>query len=127
MTADGLRGSPSLGSPASSYISRTLGHPREQFVERRPVSIPSIHGFSGLAHDVRLPRCLLLSTFWEQVLGYDDVAGDPNEPGHKECLIIGSDAEPSLLFVEVPEGKQVKNRVHLDDQLCEIGETGLCG
>jgi hypothetical protein len=61
------------------------------------------------------------------VLGYDDVAGDPNEPGPKECLIIGSDAEPSLLFVEVPEGKQVKNRVHLDDQLCEIGETGLCG
>jgi catechol 2,3-dioxygenase-like lactoylglutathione lyase family enzyme len=55
-----------------------------------------------------------LSTFWKQVLGYHDVPGDPNEPGHEECMIIGSDAEPRLLFIEVPEGKQVKNRVHLD-------------
>ena len=55
-----------------------------------------------------------LSTFWKQVLGYADVPGDPNEPGHKECMIIGSDAEPRLLFIAVPEGKQVKNRVHLD-------------
>lgn len=29
-------------------------------------------------------------------------------------MIIGPDGEPRLLFVEVPEGKQVKNRVHLD-------------
>ena len=55
-----------------------------------------------------------LSTWWKQVLGYEDVPGDPNEPGHVECMIIGSDAEPRLLFIEVPEGKQVKNRVHLD-------------
>jgi len=55
-----------------------------------------------------------LSTWWKQVLGYHDVPGDPNEPGHEECMIIGSDAEPRLLFIEVPEGKQVKNRVHLD-------------
>jgi catechol 2,3-dioxygenase-like lactoylglutathione lyase family enzyme len=57
-----------------------------------------------------------LSTFWKQVLGYHDVPDDPNEPGHTECLIIGSDADPRLLFIEVPEGKQVKNRVHLDLQ-----------
>jgi catechol 2,3-dioxygenase-like lactoylglutathione lyase family enzyme len=57
-----------------------------------------------------------LSTWWKQVLGYSDVPGDPNEPGHEECMIVGSDAEPRLLFVEVPEGKQVKNRVHLDLQ-----------
>ncbi|MEP6758465.1 MAG: VOC family protein [Actinomycetota bacterium] len=55
-----------------------------------------------------------LSTFWKQVLGYEDVPGDPNEAGHEECMIIGPDGEPRLLFVEVPEGKQVKNRVHLD-------------
>jgi hypothetical protein len=55
-----------------------------------------------------------LSEWWKQVLGYGDVPGDPNEPGHVECMIVGSDAEPPLLFVEVPEGKQVKNRVHLD-------------
>lgn len=57
-----------------------------------------------------------LSTWWKQVLGYTDVPGDPNEPGHVECMIIGSEAEPRLLFIEVPEGKQVKNRVHLDLQ-----------
>jgi catechol 2,3-dioxygenase-like lactoylglutathione lyase family enzyme len=55
-----------------------------------------------------------LSEFWKQVLGYGDVPGDPNEPGHEECMIVGADHEPTLLFIEVPEGKQVKNRVHLD-------------
>jgi catechol 2,3-dioxygenase-like lactoylglutathione lyase family enzyme len=55
-----------------------------------------------------------LSEFWKQVLGYDDVPGDPNEPGDEECMIVGRDDEPRLLFVEVPEGKHVKNRVHLD-------------
>jgi catechol 2,3-dioxygenase-like lactoylglutathione lyase family enzyme len=55
-----------------------------------------------------------LSEFWKQVLGYGDVPGDPNLPGHEECMIIGPGQEPRLLFVEVPEGKQVKNRVHLD-------------
>jgi hypothetical protein len=57
-----------------------------------------------------------LSEWWKQVLDYTDVPGDPNEPGHEECMIIGSDADPRLLFIEVPEGKQVKNRVHLDLQ-----------
>ena len=40
--------------------------------------------------------------------------GDPNEPGHEECMIVGGAGDPPLLFIEVPEGKQVKNRVHLD-------------
>ncbi|HEX3299732.1 MAG TPA: VOC family protein [Actinomycetota bacterium] len=57
-----------------------------------------------------------LSEFWKQVLGYGDVPGDPNEPGHEECMIVGTGHEPTLLFIEVPEGKQVKNRVHLDLQ-----------
>jgi catechol 2,3-dioxygenase-like lactoylglutathione lyase family enzyme len=55
-----------------------------------------------------------LSTFWKQVLGFTDVPDDPNEPGHEECMIIGPGGEPRLLFIEVPEDKQVKNRVHLD-------------
>ena len=29
-------------------------------------------------------------------------------------MIIGPAGEPRLLFIEVPEGKRVKNRVHLD-------------
>jgi len=56
----------------------------------------------------------VLSTFWKQVLGFADVPDDPNEPGDEECMIVAPEGEPRLLFVEVPEGKRVKNRVHLD-------------
>lgn len=55
-----------------------------------------------------------LSTFWKQVLGFADVPGDPNEPGDEECMIVGTGGGPRLLFVEVPEGKGSKNRVHFD-------------
>jgi hypothetical protein len=39
---------------------------------------------------------------------------DPNEPGHEECMIFSTDGRTRLLFIEVPESKQVKNRVHFD-------------
>jgi catechol 2,3-dioxygenase-like lactoylglutathione lyase family enzyme len=56
-----------------------------------------------------------LSEWWKQVLGYVDVPGDPNEPGHEECMILSPDGSgPPLLFIEVPEAKQAKNRIHLD-------------
>lgn len=56
-----------------------------------------------------------LSTWWKQVLGYVDVDGDPNEAGHEECMIVAPDGHgPPLLFIEVPEPKSVKNRIHLD-------------
>jgi catechol 2,3-dioxygenase-like lactoylglutathione lyase family enzyme len=60
-----------------------------------------------------------LSEWWKQVLGYVDVAGDPNLPGHEECMIVPAGTTsgtpgPRLLFIEVPEAKQVKNRLHLD-------------
>src|SRR5436853_1046415 len=55
-----------------------------------------------------------LSTFWTQVLGFTDVPGDPNEPGHEECMIIDPTGGQKLLFIEVPEDKQVKNRIHFD-------------
>ena len=55
-----------------------------------------------------------LSAFWANVLRFTDVPGDPNEPGHEECMIIDPDGGQRLLFIEVPEPKQVKNRVHLD-------------
>lgn len=28
-----------------------------------------------------------LSEWWRQLLDYVDVADDPNEPGHEECMI----------------------------------------
>ncbi len=55
-----------------------------------------------------------LSAFWASVLGFTDLPGDPNEPGHEECMIIDPEGEQRLLFIEVPEAKQVKNRAHLD-------------
>jgi Glyoxalase-like domain len=55
-----------------------------------------------------------LSTWWKAVLDYSDDPDDPNEPGHEECLILAPDEGPRLLFIEVPEGKTVKNRIHLD-------------
>ncbi|HZI97737.1 MAG TPA: VOC family protein [Actinomycetales bacterium] len=55
-----------------------------------------------------------LSEWWKQVLGYVDIAGDPNEPGHVECMIQAADGGHQLLFIEVPEAKQGKNRIHLD-------------
>ncbi len=55
-----------------------------------------------------------LSEFWKQVLGYVDVPGDPNRPGHPECMVLDPDSGHRLLFLEVPDRKDVKNRLHLD-------------
>lgn len=57
-----------------------------------------------------------LSEFWRSVLGYVDVAGDPNNPGDEECLILDPSTSTAhmLLFIEVPEPKKSKNRIHLD-------------
>ena len=45
----------------------------------------------------------VLSEWWKQVLGYVDVADDPNAPGHEECMILDPDSGHHLLFIEVPE------------------------
>jgi hypothetical protein len=55
-----------------------------------------------------------LSEWWKQLLGYVDLPDDPNEPGHEECLIQRPDGGHQLLFIEVPDTKQVKNRLHFD-------------
>ena len=54
------------------------------------------------------------SVFWSQVLDFMEDPDDPNEPGHEECLIMSRDRSQLLLFITVPDGKLVKNRVHLD-------------
>ncbi|MFI1004220.1 VOC family protein [Streptomyces galbus] len=51
-----------------------------------------------------------LARFWSRVL--DLPLHDDDEPGDPEALIEGA----GLLFVTVPEGKTVKNRVHFDLQ-----------
>jgi predicted enzyme related to lactoylglutathione lyase len=54
------------------------------------------------------------SVFWGQVLGFAEDPDDPNEPGDEECMISSPDGSQRLLFIEVPEAKSVKNRLHLD-------------
>jgi len=55
-----------------------------------------------------------LSEWWKQMLGYVDLDGDPNLPGHTECLTRDAETGHRILFIEVPEPKSVKNRVHFD-------------
>jgi hypothetical protein len=55
-----------------------------------------------------------LSEWWKQVLDYVDVPDDPNEPGDDECMIQRPDGDHQVLFIEVPEAKSVKNRIHFD-------------
>lgn len=55
-----------------------------------------------------------LAQWWKQVLGYVDLDDDPNAPGDEECAIHDPVTGHELLFIEVPETKSVKNRIHLD-------------
>ena len=55
-----------------------------------------------------------LSKWWEQVLDYVENPEDPNRPGHEECPISARDGSHRILFIQVPEAKQVKNRIHFD-------------
>jgi len=73
------------------------------------------------------------SVFWARVLGFSGEPDDPNEPGDEECMIVSPDGSQRLLFIEVPDAKQVKNRLHLDlmpvtgtrdDELARLLEIG---
>ncbi|WP_329108547.1 VOC family protein [Micromonospora sp. NBC_01699] len=56
-----------------------------------------------------------LAGFWAEALGYPRSTDD--HPGDPEAIAQAPDgAGPSLLFIRVPEGKTVKNRLHLDLQ-----------
>ena len=70
---------------------------------------------SRVAHtSVDCTHAYELSLWWKGVLDYVDLVDDPNEPGHEECMIVSRDGTHRLLFIEVPEAKTVKNRLHLD-------------
>jgi hypothetical protein len=55
-----------------------------------------------------------LSEWWKPVLGYVDLEGDPNEPGHEECMIRDPETGHRVLFIEVPDPTPGKPRIHLD-------------
>jgi predicted enzyme related to lactoylglutathione lyase len=54
------------------------------------------------------------SVFWGKVLGFRQDPEQPDHPGDEECMIFSPDGTQRILFLEVPEPKQVKNRIHLD-------------
>ena len=78
-----------------------------------------------------------VARFWCEVLGYvvppppngfaswDDFDGalPPERQGSRFACVDPSGAGPRLFFQRVPEGKVVKNRLHLDVRVC----TGLVG
>ncbi|WP_148615644.1 VOC family protein [Nocardioides rubriscoriae] len=55
-----------------------------------------------------------LSEWWKPVLGYVDLDGDPNLPGHEECMIRDPESGHQLLFIEVPDATLPAKRIHLD-------------
>jgi predicted enzyme related to lactoylglutathione lyase len=54
------------------------------------------------------------SVFWAAVLDWIEDPDDPNLPEHDECLIMSRDRAELILFINVPDEKVVKNRLHLD-------------
>lgn len=55
-----------------------------------------------------------VARFWGQLLGRPMSVED--QPGDPEAIVLATETCPTLLFIQVPEGKSVKNRVHLDLQ-----------
>ncbi|MGA8114480.1 MAG: VOC family protein [Actinocatenispora sp.] len=53
-----------------------------------------------------------LARFWGQLFGRPMHVED--QPGDPEAIVLGTDQCPQLLFIQVPETKTVKNRVHFD-------------
>jgi predicted enzyme related to lactoylglutathione lyase len=65
----------------------------------------------NITFDCADPRAL--ARFWGQVTGWP-VIEEP-EPGYADSAVgIPGEDRPRMYFVKVPEGKTVKNRVHLD-------------
>ncbi|MBB5806592.1 putative enzyme related to lactoylglutathione lyase [Saccharothrix ecbatanensis] len=68
---------------------------------------------SSLVHHITVDckDAYALAQFWSQVTGQP--VSDEDQPGDPEALVELPEG-PGLLFIQVPEGKTVKNRVHLD-------------
>ena len=73
-----------------------------------------------------------IAAFWQSALGWrrtfekeDEVVLEPPEGSPEDGIV------PDLLFLKVPEGKAVKNRLHLDlrpsDQAAEVARLEALG
>jgi hypothetical protein len=80
---------------------------------RQPVYDRRVYNpIRNITFDAHDPHAL--AAFWAQVSGF--TLHPETEPDDEEVLLQGPEGSPRLLFIKVPEGKQVKNRVHLDVQ-----------
>ncbi|MGO1727577.1 VOC family protein [Glutamicibacter ardleyensis] len=59
-------------------------------------------------------NALSQSVFRGKVLDFHEDPQDPNRVGDEECMIYSADGKQRLLFIQVPDTKQLKNRMHLD-------------
>lgn len=59
-----------------------------------------------------------LATFWSKTTGWP--VSEVDEPGDDEVLVEAPSPVPGILFIRVPEGKVVKNRVHFDWEPTEL-------
>jgi hypothetical protein len=57
-----------------------------------------------------------LVEFWSAASDFIANPDDPNNPGDPVGALIQPEQRLQLLFIPVPEGKTIKNRVHLDVQ-----------
>jgi len=55
-----------------------------------------------------------MAHFWSQLTGFIEDPDNGNAPDDPEALLLSPDGLLALLFIAVPERKQVKNRVHFD-------------
>jgi predicted enzyme related to lactoylglutathione lyase len=73
-----------------------------------------------------------LAAFWVEALGWSRTHDDPHEVVLEPPAESNADGMmPDLLFLRVPEAKQVKNRLHLDlrpdDQAAEVARLESLG
>jgi hypothetical protein len=70
--------------------------------------------FDWVAIDCHDPK--KVAAFWEGALpDYRILPDDTSDPDDDEVLLLPEDRRgPKLLFLKVPDGKKVKNRLHFD-------------
>jgi hypothetical protein len=94
-----------------NWVGRAAGNPVEAVGGRRQGGAMT----SYISHtSVDCHNAYELSEWWKPVLGYVDIDGDPNLPGHEECMIRDPETGHQVLFIEVPDDKVAKNRLHFD-------------
>jgi catechol 2,3-dioxygenase-like lactoylglutathione lyase family enzyme len=54
------------------------------------------------------------AAFWAEALGYELTLGTPEEWDEGGWIVDPDGVGPTIFFQRVPEGKVVKNRLHLD-------------